>query len=143
MTVLQTVSGAKKQTWVYVVDGASPEPLLGDTDTEELGVVTFHLEGREATAVQSISILEKLRKAGIEVRTERPEPKKITKQGREEAWAIVKEYMGSVFSDKIGNMKIPPVQLQYEQGFRPTQLAHYPVPYHYQSRLGEHLKQLK
>ena len=69
-TVLQTVSGAKKQAWVYVVDGASPEPLLGDTDSEELGVVTFHPEGRKATAVQSISIPAKLRKAGIKVSTE-------------------------------------------------------------------------
>ena len=39
-------------------------------------------------------------------------------------------------------MKVPPVQLQYEPGFRPTQPAHYPVPYHYQDRLGVHLKKL-
>ena len=253
-TVLQTVSGAWKRSWVYVVAGARPEPLLGDEDAEDLGVVTFHPEGRRdittypslpsvtregvssagrATStgafskqtfspsplttdthvrvgdepgqnisrssnlrnagrdtttcpslpsvtregvssagrgthtgafsnrtispsplttdthvrpgdepVQNISIPSKLRKAGIEVTTERPRPERISKQGKEEALAIVKEYMGPVFSDKIGNMKVPPVQLQYEPGFRPTQPAHYPVPYHYQDRLGVHLKKL-
>ena len=47
-----------------------------------------------------------------------------------EAKAIVDEYLGSVLSEKIGEMKTKPVKLQYEEGFRPTQPQRYPVPVH-------------
>ena len=39
-------SGATKRTWVYVVEGARQEPHLGDHDAEDLGIVSFSLEGR-------------------------------------------------------------------------------------------------
>ena len=45
-TTLTTASGATKRTWVYVVAGARPEPLLGDHDAEDLGIVSFNPEGR-------------------------------------------------------------------------------------------------
>ena len=43
--------GPRKQTHVYVVAGHGhrPEPLLGDADAEDLGFVTFDLQGRKAT----------------------------------------------------------------------------------------------
>ena len=40
------------------------------------------------------------------------------KQGKEEALAIVNKYMGSIFLDRIGDMTVAPVGLQYEQGFK-------------------------
>ena len=46
-TTLTTSSGALKRTWVYVVAGARPEPLLGDHDAEDLGIISFHPEGRQ------------------------------------------------------------------------------------------------
>ena len=49
---IQTVSRAKKRTWVYVVDGVSPEPLLRE-DTEDLGIIKFHLEEEMETAGSS------------------------------------------------------------------------------------------
>ena len=45
-TTLTTASGASKRTWVYVVAGARPEPLLGDHNTEDLGIISFNPEGR-------------------------------------------------------------------------------------------------
>ena len=39
---LTTSSGATKRTWVYVVAGARPEPLL---DAEDLGIISFNQEG--------------------------------------------------------------------------------------------------
>ena len=42
---LTTSSGATKRTWVYVVAGARPEPLLEDRDAEDLGIISFNLEG--------------------------------------------------------------------------------------------------
>ena len=44
-TTLSTSSGATKETWVYVVAGARPEPLLGDHNAEDLGVISFHPGG--------------------------------------------------------------------------------------------------
>ena len=46
-TTLSMDRGATTDTWVYVVDGYRPEALLGDRDAEELGIFTFHREGRE------------------------------------------------------------------------------------------------
>ena len=40
-------------------------------------------------------------------------------------------------------MKVEAVKLRYEDGFKPVKPARYPVPYHYQERLGTHLKQLE
>ena len=45
-TTLTTASGATKSTWVYMVAVARPEPLLGDHDEEDLGIISFHPEGR-------------------------------------------------------------------------------------------------
>jgi hypothetical protein len=42
---LTTSSGATKRTWVYVVAGARPEPLLEDRDAEDLGIISFNQEG--------------------------------------------------------------------------------------------------
>ena len=46
-TTLTIASGASKRTWVYVVAGARPEPLLGDHDAEDLGIISLHPEGRQ------------------------------------------------------------------------------------------------
>ena len=48
-TTLITKKGAKKETWVYIVAGTKPEPLLGDADAEDLGIIEFNPEGRPAT----------------------------------------------------------------------------------------------
>ena len=45
-TILTTSSGATKRTWVYVVAGARPEPLLEDHNVEDLGIISFNPEGR-------------------------------------------------------------------------------------------------
>ena len=46
-TEVRTKKGARRRSWVYIVGGHKPEPLLGDRDAEELGIVTFNPEGRE------------------------------------------------------------------------------------------------
>ena len=45
-TTIATRSGVAKRTWVYIVAGDRPEPLLGDHDAEDLGIISFHPEGR-------------------------------------------------------------------------------------------------
>ena len=141
-TTIKVAGGASKVTWVYVVGGTKPEPLLGDEDAEDLGVISFHPEGRQEAEIRNISVPDRLREAGIKVDTEKRVMYKIPEAGRKEAEHIVHEYTGSVFTDRIGAMKVPPIILQYEKGFRPTQPPRYPVPYHYQGRLATHLKQL-
>ena len=48
-TELATARGAKRVTWVYVVAGHRPEPLLGDKDGERLGIISFNPNGRAPT----------------------------------------------------------------------------------------------
>ena len=141
-TTIKVAGGASKITWVYMVGGTNPEPLLGDEDAEDLGVISFHPEGRQEAEIRNISVPSRLREAGIKVDTEKRVMYKIPEAGRREAEHIVHEYTGSVFTDRIGAMKVPPIILQYKKGFRPTQPPRYSVPYHYQDRLATHLKQL-
>ena len=155
-TWIETRSGAKKHTWVYVVGGTKPEPLLGDKDAEDLGIITFNAAGKEVPqnitpqSVQKIavqqtnkSIPQKLRDAGIHVRTEKPASTPISEQDKATTMAIVQKYTGSVFTDTIGKMKTRPITLQYDEGFKPIQPPRYPVPYHYRERLTNHLEKLK
>ena len=81
ITTLTTASGASKRTWVYVVAGAGPKPLLGDHDAEDLGIISSNPEGRPPEEeqedenfedVNNVSTPARLRKAGREVITERP-----------------------------------------------------------------------
>ena len=47
-TKLTNSREASKTTMVYMVGGTRPEPLLGDADAEDLGIISFNPEGREA-----------------------------------------------------------------------------------------------
>ena len=50
-TTITTRRGAKKKTWVYVVNSKHPiEPLMSDTVATELGFLKFLPDGREPTA---------------------------------------------------------------------------------------------
>merc|ERR1712243_145969 len=73
-TELKTDGGGHTQTWVYVVDGDKPEPLLGEDDAEDLGIIIFNPEGADTSKAYSVHIEKtsglsgipnKLRKAGI------------------------------------------------------------------------------
>ena len=144
-TTLTTARGATKRTWVYVVAGARPEPLLGDHDAEDLGIIAFNPDGGapKEEDVNKVSIPAKLRQAGKRVITERPPLHRVETKGKEEANRIVNGYKGPVFTDKVGLMKVEEVKLRYEEGFKPVQPARYSVPYHYQERLEVHLKKLE
>ena len=102
-TTLTTSSGAMKETLVYMVAGARPELLMGDHNAKDLGIISFHPEGRQLQGcdidvdenfedVRNISIPAKLRKAGKEVITKRPHLHKIKARGKEEAMRIVNRY---------------------------------------------------
>ena len=78
---------------VYVVAGVRPEPLLGDHDAEDLGIISFHPEGRLLQGcdsdvdnnfkdVRNVSIPAKLRKAGKEVITKEAAPARDQGQGQ-------------------------------------------------------------
>ena len=82
-TEIRTEKGARRSSWVYIVGGHKPEPLLGDRDAEALGIVTFNPEGREpeqseleeVNTVQKLkerSLPEKLRAAGFTVNLQGP-----------------------------------------------------------------------
>ena len=160
-TTLVTSAGAKKATWVYVVGGTDPEPLLGDADAEDLGIIKFIPEGRPATAEElqntvnqvqetsgsprtpSGSIPAKLRRAGITVCSEKPTLPPVADTTYEECMATVQEYTGPVFTERTGHMKTSAITLQYDTGFQPMQPPRIPVPYHYRDRLAVHLQKLK
>ena len=57
--------------------------------------------------------------------------------------AVVDKFKGTAISDKIGKVRVKPVKLEHEQGFRPVQPPRFAVPYHYQERLSKHLEKLR
>ena len=92
-TTFTTASGAGKRTWVYVVAGSRKEPLMGDHDGEELGIISFipkvsstrgsEEEGEIFDDDDTVSNPTMHRKAGREVITERPPPHKVKTKGKE------------------------------------------------------------
>ena len=153
-TTLRTQRGACTKTKVYIVAGTRPEPLLGATDAENLGIIRFNPQGRSATAIdqttevkriadKSKCITAKLCHSGVPVQTTKVEDQKVEVLDRREALRIIEQYNGTVFSENIGCMNIPPVKLQYEAGFKPVQPPPYPIPYHYRAKTAEHIVKLK
>ena len=65
-TTLSTSSGATKETWVYVVAGARPEPLLGDHNARTWA------SSASTPGVGTRTMTARLRKAGKKVITESP-----------------------------------------------------------------------
>ena len=160
-TTLVTPRGARQTSWVYVVGGTRPEPLLGEVDAEALGIIRFKPNGRAATVDEldntvshmdtgteeqnshCVSIPEKLRRAGLTVCSDKPINHPVSATAKHEAEKIVEEFIGPVFTDRTGQMKTQSIVLQYEPGFRPIQPPRHPVPYHYQDRVATHLRKLK
>lgn len=60
-TTVATIKGTTCKSWVYVVAGHRPEPLLGDKDAERLGIITFNPEGRKPTREERSSGVRKVR----------------------------------------------------------------------------------
>ena len=141
LTRLTMDKGASTGAWVYVVDGYRPEALLGDKDAEDLGIFTFHKEGREEAQVQLL--VSDLRAGGIKVDTGRETGAQATMKERGLTMAVVDKFKGTAISDRIGKVRVKPVKLEYEHGFRPVQPPRFTVPYHYQDRLSKHLQKLR
>ena len=107
-TELKTKGGGQTQTWVYVVDGNKPEPLLGDDDAEDLGIIIFNPDGMDTGKTYSVhkektsgaGTPNKLRKAGIKVETSRPPSEEINVWEKQKTLQIVDRYVNLVFSDR-------------------------------------------
>ena len=167
-TKLVTAKGATKITTVYVVAGYRPEALLGDDDASALGIISFNSQGRDptekelasiehshnikkvSTAPSSVTqpkagcIAEKIRqKLGVEVKTSRPPPDTVPAEEQARVHQLVEEFIGTVFSDKIGCIKTSPVVLDFDPKHKPTQPPYRPIPLHYRDRVSAHLDKLK
>ena len=64
---------------MYVVDRVKPEPLLGEEHAEELGIISFHLEEKDETAISKVtkSMVPKLGKVGTKLQIKKPTPRAI------------------------------------------------------------------
>ena len=118
-TTLVAGGGAKTRSKVYIVDGYKPEGLLGDTDAEELGIIAFNGDGKKVEDVRLM--VADLRKAGINVKTDRPRVKEATEGEMAETMRIVNDYKGSSITDRIGKVKTEPIKLEYRANFQPIQ----------------------
>ena len=112
LTTLTMDKGASKKTWVYVVDGYRSEALLGDRDAEDLGIFTFHKEGREEAQVKLL--MSDLRAGGIKEDTGREEGTQATRKEKgltrvEHSGAEVDKLKGTAISYKIGKATGKPV----------------------------------
>ena len=75
-TKVTTKRSATCRSWVYMVAGHRPEPLLGVKDAERLGIITFRLEGREPTREKRSSRVGRLSSAKGHHDAGTPRPKK-------------------------------------------------------------------
>lgn len=168
-TEIVTKKGARKTTVVYVVAGHRPEPLLGDSDATDLGIIEFRVEGREPTQqemdrkeadrkrqgnrqvrrVQAQtskvnSIPQKIRdRLDVQVLTSRLKPPIVSTMDMAKTQAIIDEYTGSVFTQHVGLIKTNPVKLEMDPKFKPTQPPHHQIPLNYRHKVSKHLQFLR
>ena len=168
-TDIVTKKGARKTTVVYVVAGHRPEPLLGDTDATDLGIIEFRGEGRDPTqqerdkkeeerrnkgtrkvrrvpaqSSKASSIPQKIRdRLEVKVRTSRQKSPKVSAMDIAKTQAIIDEYTGSVFTHHVGLIKTNPVKFEMDPKFKPTQPPHHLIPLNYRSKVSKHLQFLR
>ena len=143
-TTISTTKAATKRSWIYIVGGHKPEPLLGDKDAAALGIMTFNPEGRDPKQLEGeqqeseegrtiqkmeeMSIPEKLRKAGFSVDTQRGPVEVIKLADKEAAMHIVSRFHSTVFLPGIGCIKTEPVKFSFSKDFKPVQPPRRRVP---------------
>ena len=93
---------------MYVVAGARPGALLGDSDAEALGITSTNQEGsppkegqegKNHEDVNNTSIPAMLRSPDKVVSTERPPYRKVKTKGKEETTRIVSGYKRPVLTE--------------------------------------------
>ena len=62
--------------------------------------------------------------------TIRPPPQPVPAEEEAKVLQLVEEYMGTVFTEKIGCMKISPVVLDFDPKIKPTQPPYSQIPIH-------------
>ena len=143
-TTIHNSKGARVNSKVYVIDGFQPEPLLGDTDAEKLGIITFNKEGRAPTGASIKRIPNMLRKS-LEVEVETHPPfTDADPQEQAKTQTLVEKYRDLVFDDnKVGCLKIEPIHLEYDKDFKPKQQPFRNIPFHYQEDVSNLLDFLR
>ena len=102
-TDIRTRKGARRRSWVYIVGGHKPEPLLGDRDAKALGIVTFNSEGREPeqSELEEVHVVQKLKERSLPekfmVNNSKSWAEVIKQEDKEEAMAIIKLYHSTLF----------------------------------------------
>ena len=131
-----TKRGAHKQAWVYMVGGHKPNPLLGDREAEDVGIISYK-EGRryeEKKLLKKSKLIKrlreeeedreerkkrkregsnprKLRDTGTKVETGQKKLINITKEDKNKALDIVNKFKSPVFKPCIGLIQTKPVKL--------------------------------
>ena len=79
----------------------------------------------------------------MEVQTGTEESRDISANDMVSKMSIMEELESFVFCDHIGQMKTVPIQLDYDQMFKPMQTPYHPPPLHYKEKLSQHLAYLR
>ena len=139
---IHTKKGAYTRSWIYVVGGHNPEPLLGYKDAAALGIITFNPAGRDPTPeeeeeknmtgnafkLEERSMPEKLRISGFQVETKKGPVECIKPSDKAAAMAIVKRYHNTVFLPGIGCIKTDPVKFTFDKISNPPSLQEEECP---------------
>ena len=149
-TTLTTISGAKVEAEVYVIDAPGIEPLLGDIDAKELGILIINKEGRNAESEESeepeedqvAAITNDLRRAGIEVNTRREREEEVPVEEKQRISSIV-EKNKDVFQDYSGLLKDDSAIFHVDPTVPPVATPYRPVPLAVREKLSQHLEKLR
>lgn len=158
-TKITTSRGALIECWVYIVEGDhNLQPLLGDPESQALGFITFHPEGREPTLDEKnqdngISEDEDININGISANVkigEGPMPDaisepEITEKERKECWEVInRPRYETIFDGHVGTMvKRKPIVLQGDETKRIHSQPYRPVPPQYAEEVSKHLQYLR
>ena len=136
---LRSRRGATVTSTVYVIEGHQVEPLLGDNDAKNLGILQIRQDG--GTAERVAGITSSLREAGVTVTAAGAVPEDVPVEEQKEVEQVLARHQ-QVF-EGVGLLQGPPARFHVDSTVTPVAAPYRGVPLAYQERLSQHLQELR
>ena len=129
---------------MYFIDAPGIEPLLGDTDAKNLGILLINKEGSagEEETEQVAAITDDLRKAGIKLETRRKKDEEVPLIEQKHIEEIVSDN-SKVFQEYSGLLKNNCAKFHIDQSVPPVAAPYRPTPLAFREKLSRHLENLR
>ena len=139
---ISTTNGTKHNTTIYIVEGYLAEPLLGNDDAKNLGILVINKDGKKTSRQEEVRLVASdIRASGVTIAGDVEETDKLNPEARKRLDMILERH--STLFEGIGLLKGEEVKLNIDPTVTPVSAPYRSIPLAYQKRLSEHLKTLR